>query len=151
CDRRMKKGGEARPPRARARTPTASVRAGPVAPTPAASPPRTRASFPSPASDRAGVGSRRQPPARAATSFEREAEEAVTGAGREEVLGAGKACQEIGEVRSRWLVRDGQVLERRPDRLIEEASQLHECPPSSAEASRFDHSRSLARLRRPVC
>src|SRR3989442_12231741 len=91
----MKKGGEARPPRARARTPTASVRAGPVAPTPAASPPRTRASFPSPASDRAGVGSRRQPPARSATSFERGAEERVTGS-----VGGGDptaGCEGVGE------------------------------------------------------
>src|SRR3989442_13772418 len=98
----MKKGGEARPLRARARPPTASVRAGPVAPTPAASPPRGRASFPWPASDRAGVGRRRQPPARAATSFEREAEEAVTGAVGEVdptrvVQRAGEALEVLGQ------------------------------------------------------
>src|SRR2546430_16905986 len=98
----MKKGGEARPPGARARTPTASVGAGPVAPTPAASPPRAQASFPSPASDRAGVDRRRQPPARAATSFEREAEEAVTGAVGEVdptrvVEGAGEALEGLGQ------------------------------------------------------
>src|SRR2546430_14866068 len=56
-------------------------------------------------------------------------------AGGKEVLGASEAREEVGEVRCRRLVRDGEVVERRPNRLVEEASQLHEYPPSSAEAS----------------
>src|SRR5262249_28014014 len=98
----MKTGGGAPPLRARARTSTASVRAGPGPPTPAAAPPPGRGSFPSPASGRAGAGRRRQPPARAATSFEREAEEAVTGAVGEVdatrvVQGAGEALEVLGQ------------------------------------------------------
>ena len=68
-----------------------------------------------------------------------------------EILGAGEAREEIGEIRRRRLVLDGEIVERRSHRPIEEASQLHELPPSSAEASRLDHSRSCRRHRRPVC
>src|SRR2546430_9386003 len=59
-------------------------------------------------------------------------------AGGKEVLGASEAREEVGEVRCRRLVRDGEGVERRPNRLVEEAAQLHEYPPPDRKSTRLN-------------